>query len=757
MAEPTTTNCSCCAVAGGKKPFPVVAGQRNVLVTSALPYVNNVPHLGNIIGCVLSADVYARFCRMRGYNTLYVCGTDEYGTTTEQKAMQEGLSPAAICAKYHAIHHKIYEWFDISCDKFGRTSTEEQTQIAQDIFLRLDANGFITQASLDQHYCPKCDKYLADRFVEGRCPMCDAPGARGDQCDKCQKVYNAIELKDPACKTCGSTPVVRASNHLFLDLPKLAPQLGEYIEAAAKENRWSANSLQVARAWVKDLKPRCITRDLKWGTKVPRDGFEDKVFYVWFDAPIGYISITATLTDDWKQWWMNPRDVELVQFMGKDNIPFHTIIFPASLFGTQDPWTMMKYISTTEYLNYEDDKFSKSRGVGVFGDDAMNTTIPSEVWRYYLLLNRPELADSVFTWDDLGDKCNSELLSNLGNFTNRCLTFVASTFASTIPKAGELSDGDKAFIAKVDEVLAQYIDALEHIRIKDGLKLVMEASRLGNRYMQENQPWALVKSGDMARCATVLAVEASLVAFISVIAEPFMPAFSRKVREQLKIEPSTRLPERFDVTALGGHVIGTPSPIFRKLEAAELKAYRQRFGGQQGAAASAKKMPLDLRVGTVLEASSHPTADTLWVLKVDLGEEAPRQIVSGIKQRYATSAELVGQQVVVVCNLKAAKIRDVASDGMVLCGEDASGYALAKPSVAVPVGSVVVAHEHARDKETLSKKIDIKAFGKIAAHLKVAAGAGTLSGAALEVFAADAAGAALGNVVVPGVTEGKLK
>ena len=357
-----------------KLPLP---GQRNVLITSALPYVNNVPHLGNIIGCVLSADVYARFCCARGYNCIYICGTDEYGTATETKALEEGVTCQEICDKYHAIHRGIYEWFNISFDKFGRTPTREQTAIGHEMFLELHSNGRLSEQTIEQLYSEALQKFLADRYVIGTCPKCKYDDARGDQCDACGSLLNPTELINPKCKISGTTPVVRQTKHIFLDLPALSEELQAYITATSTQGGWSANCVQQTKAWMdQGLKVRCITRDLKWGTPVPLPGFEEKVFYVWFDAPIGYVSITAGYCGEaWRAWWLpseyygggeDTPDVELVQFMGKDNVPFHTVIFPASQLGSGRPWTMMRSISVTEYLNYESGKFSKSRGVGEF-------------------------------------------------------------------------------------------------------------------------------------------------------------------------------------------------------------------------------------------------------------------------------------------------------------------------------------------------------------------------------------------------------
>ncbi|MDR1636602.1 MAG: methionine--tRNA ligase, partial [Treponema sp.] len=402
------------------------------LITSALPYVNNVPHLGNLIQ-VLSADAFARFCRLRGCETLYVCGTDEYGTATETRAAEEGVSPQELCDRYYAVHSEIYRWFGIGFDKFGRTSTPIQTEVTQDIFRKLDANGFIAEHTIEQLHCDSCGRFLADRYVLGSCPHCGYPGARGDQCESCGKLLDPTELKEPRCSSCGATPQLKSTKHLYIDLPRIKDRLEAWIERASGAGFWANNAVQMTQAWIRDgLRERAITRDLKWGIPVPRPGYEKKVFYVWFDAPIGYISITGNLgaetTKDWRAfvdyWWKSPEEVELFQFIGKDNIPFHTVVFPSSLLGSGDNWTMLHHMSSTEYLNYESGKFSKTRGVGVFGTDVMETGIGPDIWRFYIFYNRPERADSLFTWKDFQEKVNGELIGNLGNLVNRTLSFV---------------------------------------------------------------------------------------------------------------------------------------------------------------------------------------------------------------------------------------------------------------------------------------------------------------------------------------------
>lgn len=577
-----------------KREHPIlpIPGDRNILITSALPYVNNVPHLGNIIGCVLSADIFARYCRLRNYNTLYICGTDEYGTATEIKALEEGVSPQEICAKYHRIHADIYEWFNIQFDIFGRTSTPQQTAIAQDIFWRLHERGFISKESVDQLQCQQCDRFLADRFVEGICPFCAYEDARGDQCDKCGKLINATELKAPRCKICSSQPQIKTSNHLFLDLCKLAPTVKTWFQASSATGNWSTNSQTITSSWIRDgLKPRCITRDLKWGTTVPLEGYTDKVFYVWFGAPIGYLSITACYTEQWEKWWKNPDDVQLYQFMAKDNVPFHTVVFPCSLLGAEDNYTLLNHISATEYLNYEDGKFSKSRGVGVFGNDAKDTVIPADIYRFYLLYVRPESQDSAFCWSDFVMKHNSELLNNLGNFINRALMFIKNNYSSTVPEI-DLTEEDCVLVATVTRELQGYIGCLEKIKIRDGLKHILAISRHGNGHIQAVKPWKLIKGSpeEKSRAGSLMGVCANVVCLLSVMLQPYMPAVSQQIQEQLQAPPECNvLVETFVPFLQPGHKIGQISPLFTKIEESVSQTLKQRFGGKQKTAAPLSK------------------------------------------------------------------------------------------------------------------------------------------------------------------------
>jgi len=678
------------------------------LITSALPYVNNIPHLGNLTQ-VLSADVFARFCRARGYETMYVCGTDEYGTASETRALQEGVTPRELCDHYHKIHRDIYRWFNISFDYFGRTSTPLQTEIVQHIFNKVDENGYISEKESEQLYCPHCQRFLADRYVVGTCPHCGADGARGDQCDKCGTLLEPTELIDAKCSVCGTAPVVKKTKHLYINLPKALPLLKEWMDKASVDGFWAKNAIQITNSWIRDgLQERCITRDLKWGIPVPKKGYEDKVFYVWFDAPIGYISITANATENWEYWWRDPENTDLFQFIGKDNIPFHTVIFPSSLLATGEKWTMLHHMSSTEYLNYEGGKFSKSKGIGIFGNDVEETGIPADVWRFYMFYNRPEKSDFTFTWKDFQEKLNKELIGNLSNLVNRTLTFTSRFFE------GKLEDGevDEALVEEIKKRESEITDLLERAEERDALRAIFSLSDIGNKAFQDNEPWKL-RTENPEKAKALLRTLLYLIRDLGIMVTPYMPSTGEKILSFLNMSNLSWN----DIGNFSGDIeIGSVSLLFTKLEDKRVEELRDRYSGSQREReerevrkenkkengdgkmdenlsikdAFAKKVIL--KVSKIVECDKHPEGDKLYILKLDTGESEQRTIVSSIVPYYKRE-ELLGHNIVLVSNLKPANFRGVKSYGMLLAASDPADDSHSTCEVIfaddIPVGSVL--------------------------------------------------------------------
>ena len=564
-----------------------IKGERNILITSALPYVNNVPHLGNIVGSVLSADIFSRYCKDRNYNTLFICGTDEYGTATETKALEDKVTPKELCDKYHKIHKEVYDWFKIGFDYFGRTTTEKQTEIAQDIFMKLYNNGYLEEQVMRQLYCPEHNGYLADRYVEGECPKCSYEDARGDQCDKCGNLLDPFELINPRCKLDNATPIPKDSKHIFLSLDKLEPELKEWVEKSSNEGKWSKNAKTITNSWLREgLKPRCITRDLVWGTPVPLDDFKDKVLYVWFDATIGYVSITANYTDDWKKWWKKENDediendVKLYQFMGKDNVPFHTVVFPSTEIGTRDNWNLLHHLNTTEYLQYEGGKFSKSRNVGVFGNNAKDTGISPSIWRYYLASVRPENQDSQFSWTEFVTKNNSELLSNLGNFVNRIVKFVNAKYNGVIPnfKIENCPNYIETAKDEINSLLSTFIDDMENSRLRKGLETAMQISSRGNLFLQENKLDNSTYENQPEKADAIVGIGINLVYLVSSVIGPYMPDIRDKIVEILNANKLS-IPDEFDMWIQPGHCIGKPQYLFNRIDEKNIEEWRNKYGG----------------------------------------------------------------------------------------------------------------------------------------------------------------------------------
>lgn len=677
------------------------------LITSALPYVNNIPHLGNLIQ-MLSGDVFARFCRSRGYDTLYICGTDEYGTATETKAIEEKKSPRELCDYYYNEHIKIYDWFHINFDKFGRTSNEECTEITQSLFKDLDENGLIKEHVNKQLFCPHCNMFLADRYVDGTCPKCGSQKARGDQCDECGALLDPVELKNPKCHTCGSTPEIRETKHLYIDLPGLSGKLDEWMAKTSIEGKWADNAINITKAWIRDgLNERAITRDLKWGIPVPKEGYENKVFYVWFNAPIGYMSITKQLANelvkqgktsfDWKSWWLpseseeakGKEKVDLFQFIGKDNIPFHTVIFPCTLLGSPHDWTKLYHMSSTEYMNYEDGKFSKSRGVGVFGTDAIETGIPADAWRFYIFYNRPEKQDFQFTWKDFMEKLNSELIGNLGNLVNRTLLFVNKYYDGKIPE----SEIDEDLWEKVKGLEKKATDYLEWAELKDAFRTMFEISDICNKKFQAAEPWK-TRTTDPESAKKLIFNLCYVIKDLMIMMNPYMPQYTQKIMSyfgksirETKVGMEPKPGYTWDNLGVTGDLstVGTTEVYFKPLDQPTMLAFRNKFGGKQSEKKEKKQekkapvvLPLDkqadffnanieLTVAKIVDVKPNPDGEKLYIETLDDGSGSPRVIQSGLR-KFFKEEELLGKHIAIVSNLAPRKMLGVESRGMLLAG-----------------------------------------------------------------------------------------
>jgi methionyl-tRNA synthetase len=682
---------------------------------------------------MLSADVFARFCRSRGYDTLYICGTDEYGTATETRALEEKKTPRELCDYYYKVHSEIYDWFHIAFDKFGRTSNEEITEITQSIFNDLDKNGYIKEHTTKQLFCPHCNMFLADRYVRGTCPKCGYEDARGDQCEHCGSLLDPTDLKNPRCSTCGATPEVRETKHLYIDLPAIAPKLDEWMKKVSVEGKWSDNAIQMTKAWIRDgLNERAITRDLKWGIKVPKAGYENKVFYVWFDAPIGYISITKQLEDelktagktsfDYKSWWLPSESeeakekphVDLFQFIGKDNIPFHTVVFPCSLIGSRRDWTKLYHMSSTEYLNYEDGKFSKSKGIGVFGSDAKESGIPADAWRFYIFYNRPEKQDTQFTWKDFQEKYNGELIGNLGNLVNRTLLFVSKYYDGKIPEASE----DTALWSQIRGHEKNITENLEWANLKDAFHEMFAISDICNKAFQAAEPWK-TRTTDPEKAASLIHNLCYVIKDLMIMMQPYLPQYTQVVASFLGKEiadSKTGVPVKEGAltwadlgNTAGLSTVGATSVYFTPLDNKTTEAFKAKFAGSQkdrkeaesksnGGEKKAEKAHshaepelaadqiahfnanIELKVAKIISVDNNPEGEKLYIEHLDDGSGTERIIQSGLRE-YLTPDQLVGRNIILAANLAPRKMRGVESHGMLLAADytDENGKACVEP------------------------------------------------------------------------------
>lgn len=562
-----------------------------ILVTSALPYINGVPHLGHMVGCLLPSDVYARYMRMMGNEVLYVVGTDEHGTTSEVGALKAGMDVQAYCDMNHDRHYRTYKDFELSFDYFGRTSSEQNKEMTYHIFEQLDKNGFIEERTVKQIYSVDDKMFLADRYITGTCPYCGYDKARGDQCENCTKVLEPTDLIDARSTISGSKNLeVRETKHLFLNLPKIEPKLREWLKT--KEAFWPEVAYSIAQKWIKEgLQPRCITRDLKWGFPVNKAGFEDKVFYVWFDAPIGYIGITKQWADEkpeernWKDWWYGAKDVRHVEFMGKDNVPYHAITFPATLLGTGEPWTQVDYLKGFSYLTYEGGKFSKSEQRGIFAEDAVKE-FPADYWRYWLMSNVPESSDSSFTFDLFAGVVNKDLNGVLGNFVSRVLKMTSSKIGNEVPTGGELTAVENELIANLQQHTDGYFKYMNELEFRKALNELRAIWVEGNNYISVSEPWTVIKT-DAERAAAILRVCINLIRIFAILSAPIMPDIAAKMFAKLHLDakdmPSLK---GFDIAkeimaVEAGRPFEVGEMLFERITPERVEELKQQYGSKK--------------------------------------------------------------------------------------------------------------------------------------------------------------------------------
>ena len=672
---------------------------KRYLVTSALPYANGPVHIGHLAGVYVPSDIYVRYLRQRGADVISVCGSDEHGVPITIKARKEGVTPQDIVDKYHNIIKSSFERLGMSFDIYSRTSSATHAKTASDFFRTLYDKGEFTEATSQQYYDEEAQTFLADRYITGTCPKCGNDRAYGDQCEKCGSTLNATDLIDPKSAVSGSKPVMRETKHWYLPLDKHEQMLREWILEGHKE--WKSNVYGQCKSWLDGgLQPRAVSRDLDWGIPVPVEGAEGKVLYVWFDAPIGYISATKDLTPDWEKYWKS-EDTKMVHFIGKDNIVFHCIVFP-SMLKAHGGYILPENVPANEFLNLEGDKISTSRNWAVWLHEYLDEFPGKEdVLRYVLCANAPETKDNDFTWKDFQARNNNELVAILGNFVNRALVLTQKYYEGVVPAAGELTDYDRETLAEMPKIRKALEENIEGYRFREALKEAMNLARLGNKYLADTEPWKVVKT-DPERVKTILNIALQITAELSIAIEPFMPFSAAKIIKMLNIE-------KLDWERLGdaevlpaGHVIGKAELLFEKIEDSVVEAQVAKLQATKAANEAAAKeaepqkaecsfddfQKMDIRVSTILAAEKVAKTKKLLKLTVDTGIDT-REIVSGIAEHF-TPEELVGRQVLVLVNLAPRELKGTLSRGMVLMAEDADGkLVLLSPEKGVKSGSIV--------------------------------------------------------------------
>jgi len=658
---------------------------KRTLVTAALPYANGPVHIGHLAGCYLPSDIYVRYLRSKGEDVVFVCGSDEHGVPITIKAKKEGITPQQVVDKYHKIMGDAFKEFGISFDIYSRTSNKTHHQTASDFFKTLYDKGAFTEQVTEQYYDEEAKQFLADRYITGECPKCANPNAYGDQCEKCGSSLSPTDLKNPKSALSGSAPVLKQTKNWFLPLDKLQPKIADYL---SKHSDWKPTVYGQCKSWLESgdgLQPRAMTRDLDWGVPVPVKDAEGKVLYVWFDAPIGYISATKELMPDkWEHYWKS-EDTRLIHFIGKDNIVFHCIIFPAMLME-HGGYILPDNVPANEFLNLEGDKISTSRNWAVWLHEyLLDFKDRQDVLRYTLCANAPESKDNDFTWKDFQTKNNSELADILGNFINRVMVLTNKNHNGLVPEASEYTKTDLLALEEVAKAPDKISEAIEKFKFREALAEMMNLARIGNKYLADQEPWKLIKT-DEKRVRTIMNVSLQIAANLAIVCEPFIPFTSKKLFTLLNLQPMKWSSARNTNNIAAGHKVSDQSAIlFTKIEDADVQIQLDKLvnAKKENAAANAS-LPeaksetsfddfgkMDIRVGTILEAERVPKTDKLLKLKIDTGIDK-RTVVSGIAEWYKPE-DIIGQQVCILANLAPRKIKGIESQGMILMAENLQG------------------------------------------------------------------------------------
>ncbi|MBE3140415.1 MAG: methionine--tRNA ligase [Thermoplasmata archaeon] len=672
---------------------------KRYLVTSALPYANGPIHIGHLAGVYIPSDIYTRYLRMKGVDVISVCGSDEHGVPITLKARKEGVSPQEIVDRYHTINKKAFEDFGIAFDIFSRTSNKVHYETASDFFRTLYNKGEFIEKSSEQYFDEEAGCFLADRYIMGICPHCGNENAYGDQCEKCGTSLSPNELINPHSTISGNKPVLRETLHWYLPLDKYEPWLKKWILEDHKE--WKVNVYGQCKSWLdQGLQPRAVSRDLDWGVPVPVEGAKGKVLYVWFDAPIGYISATKELTPDWEKYWKD-KETKMVHFIGKDNIVFHCIIFPAML-KAEGTFILPENVPANEFLNLENDKISTSRNWAVWLHEYLED-FPGkqDVLRYALCASAPETKDNDFTWKDFQARNNNELVAILGNFVNRALVLTNNYYDGKVPARGKTDSNDDAVLKEIALIRGNVESSLEAFRFREALKEAMNLARLGNKYLADTEPWKVIKT-DPERVKTIMNIALQITANLTIICEPFLPFSMEKLRGWINFNELKWSEAGKTDLLITGHVINKPGLLFEKIEDEDITKQINKLMATKKAneAEVAKTAPgkdaitfddftkIDIRTATILEAEKVPKTTRLLKLKIDTGLDI-RTIVSGIAEYYEPEA-IIGKQISIVANLEPRKIKGIESKGMILMAEDKDGkLVLVTPADKVSNGSMI--------------------------------------------------------------------